>query len=76
MLRVLVVLALLLATTLTAQAPLPSRPQLTIENLFEQVGRCNVDLNAERTYQQKLIERIQVLERENAALKESVAKSQ
>ena len=66
-------MGMLFVGLLVAQQPqqpnLPQREQLTAEKLFERLGRCSVDLEAEKTYEAQLVQRIRELEKENASLK-------
>lgn len=62
----------LASATQTAQAPpLPTRDQYTITDLRDLVVGCQIDLDSERKYQQKLVQRIRELEKEVDVLKKS-----
>jgi uncharacterized protein YlxW (UPF0749 family) len=50
----------------TVQSPLPQRDPLNVEDVFQQLGRCNVNLSDEQKYVQKLSQRIRELEQELA----------
>lgn len=54
--------AAVLAHAQTPALPLPKRDAVTVDAVFEELGRCNVSLVAEQKYTQQLIARIRELE--------------
>ena len=56
---------LILGATQTAPAPtipLPARENLSVDEIFKQLGQCDINLAAEQKYVQKLVARIRQLE--------------
>lgn len=55
-------LAVLGAQSQQQQQPLPPQDPTTVEDLFNQLGRCNATLTEGQKYKEKLVARIRELE--------------